>query len=435
MITPRPHRFVRCLTGALVLATSLGGVCLQARADAPAARSFYNSLTLQKTAYHSVWERLRSGMTLAHDTSNPRVRAWIEWYQAHPRHLEHTVEQARPWLRFVTLQVENRNIPAEIALLPFIESAYNPTARHPYSGATGMWQFMPVTGDEMGLDRTWWYDGRKDVVSATSAALGYLDKQRTRWYDGDWLLALAAYNAGAGTVNRAQALAAARSRPTDYWHLHLPAETMDYVPKLLALSAIIAHPARYGMSINTIPDKKTFAEVRTHGQLDLELAARLAGTSLEEIRALNPGYRRWATRPANNGPLLIPVHRKAAFEQALASLPASERDTWQRYTVKPGDALSVIARRYNAPLHIIKARNNLTSSRLRAGQTLLVPGHVDQMLASAAPTTPQARVIVSRGDTLSSIASQHGLTTRQLATINNLSTADVLHPGQTLSLR
>ena len=210
---------------------------------------------------------------------------------------------------------------------------------------------------------------------------------------------------------------------------------MDYVPKLLALSAIIAQPARYGMSLDTIPDKNTFAEVRTHGQLDLELAARLAGTSVEEVRALNPEYRRWATRPANNGPLLIPVHRKAAFEKALASLPASERDTWQRYKVKPGDALSVIARRYNTPLRIIKARNNLASNRLRAGQTLLVPGHVDQMLASAAPATSRTHVIVSRGDTLSSIASQHGLTTRQLATINNLSTGDTLHPGQTLSLR
>ncbi|MCM2971263.1 LysM peptidoglycan-binding domain-containing protein [Larsenimonas suaedae] len=435
MITKFVIRTTSGLAGSLAMASLLlSPPSLAAPATAASTyNGFYTELVLDEKPFNDLWQRLRGGFRLNHDTDNPRVQAWITWYQTHPQHLRGVVEHARPWLRFVTRQVEHRHIPSEIALLPFVESGYNPTARHPYSGATGMWQFMPVTGDEMGLDRTWWYDGRKDVISATTAALTYLDTMRSRWYSGDWSLALAAYNAGPGTVNRAQARSATQGEPTDYWHLTLPSETMDYVPKLLALSAIVADPQKFGLDLPNVPDHKAIAEVETNGQLDLELAARLANTSIEEIRALNPGYRRWATRPAGNGPLLIPAKSKQRFERALASLPASERTVWSSYTVKSGDALSVIAQRYGTPISVIKARNQLSGNRLRAGQTLLVPGSTDQMLASS--TAQSATVTVRSGDSLSAIAARNGLSTRRLARLNDLKTDSPIHPGQRLNLQ
>lgn len=379
--------------------------------------------------YDDVWERLRAGYQLQQDTGRPRVRKWIEWYQEHPQHVQRVAEQARPWIRYVTLRTENRGLPAELALLPFIESAYNPDAAHP-GGATGMWQFMPRTGDAMGLTRNSWYDGRKDVLAATDAALDYLQTQGKRWYEGDWELALAAYNAGAGTVNNARERAGG---DPDYWNISLPNETMEYVPKLLALAAVIREPEQYGLTLPDIPDTPEIAAVDTGGQLDLSTAAELAGISEEELRSLNPAYKRWATSPDDNS-LVIPAKARDTFLSQLEALPPEQRESWASYRVQRGDTLSVIARRSGLSLSELKLKNHLSSNTIRIGQGLLVPDGNAATVEQLAEANGQRKVRVKRGDSLSVIAARHNVSTRQLARWNKLSSADYLRPGQMLTL-
>lgn len=379
--------------------------------------------------YDDVWERLRAGYQLQQDTGRPRVRKWISWYQEHPHHVERIAEQARPWIRYVTLRTEARGLPAELALLPFIESAYDPDAAHP-GGATGMWQFMPRTGDAMGLTRNRWYDGRKDVLLSTDAALDYLETQGERWYDGDWELALAAYNAGAGTVNRARRRAGGDE---DYWNIKLPNETMEYVPKLLALAAVIRDPEEYGLSLPKIDDRPEIAAVETGGQLDLSTAAKLAGISEDELRALNPAYKRWATTPGDSS-LVIPATARDTFLSQLATLPEKARQSWASYRVKRGDTLSVIARRSGLTLSELKQKNRLSGNTIRIGQALMVPDRGASVATQLASANGEKKVRVKSGDSLSLIAARHNVSTRQLARWNKLSSADYLRPGQMLTL-
>ncbi|MGS0468221.1 LysM peptidoglycan-binding domain-containing protein [Cobetia marina] len=331
----------------------------------------------------------------------------------------------------MTRRTEARGLPAELALLPFIESAYDPDAAHP-GGATGMWQFMPQTGDAMGLTRNRWYDGRKDVLMATDAALDYLQSQGERWYDGDWELALAAYNAGAGTVNRARRRAG--SGDEDYWNIKLPSETMEYVPKLLALAAVIREPEEYGLNLPAIPDTPEIAAVDTRGQLDLSVAARLAGISESELRTLNPAYKRWATSPGDSS-LVIPATARDTFLSKLETLPQETRESWAEYRVQRGDSLSVIARRSGLTLAELKQKNRLSGNTIRVGQPLLVPDATRGVAAAQlAEANGLKKVRVKRGDSLSVIAARHNVTTRQIARWNKLSSADYLRPGQMLTL-
>ncbi|WP_110656042.1 transglycosylase SLT domain-containing protein [Salinicola halimionae] len=374
------YRSRRCqvffgLAGSLLLSvmpvTAIAGSGVDVQASAP-PRTFWSSLTLQKHRTPDAWLRLRKEFRLSHETANPRVAEWLEWYRDHPQHVERVAAQAKPWLRWVTLQLKSRDLPGEIALLPFIESGYDPTATNP-GGAAGLWQFMPATGDAMGLSRTAWYDGRHDVVAATAAAMSYIQQQADRWYDGDLLLALAAYNAGAGTVNSAREAAANRGEPIDYWHLRLPAETMAYIPRLLALSEVIAQPEQYGVVLPTIPDSAQFAQVATDGPLTLSLAAELAGVDPQTLRQLNPGFKRASTRPRDDATILVPVAVKQHFLANLAALPASERTALNRYVVRRGDTLSGIAARFGASVGEIRRENDLRGSTIRIGQTLAVP--------------------------------------------------------------
>lgn len=393
--------------------------------------NFMQAIDAVPARYDDVWERLRAGYQLQQDTGRPRVRKWIDWYEEHPEHVERIAEQARPWLRYVTRRTEARGLPAELALLPFIESAYDPDAAHP-GGATGMWQFMPQTGDAMGLTRNRWYDGRKDVLMATDAALDYLQSQGERWYDGDWELALAAYNAGAGTVNRARRRAG--SGDEDYWNIKLPSETMEYVPKLLALAAVIHEPEEYGLNLPAIPDTPEIAAVDTRGQLDLSVAARLAGISESELRTLNPAYKRWATSPGDSS-LVIPATARDTFLSKLETLPQETRESWAEYRVQRGDSLSVIARRSGLTLAELKQKNRLSGNTIRVGQPLLVPDATRGVAAAQlAEANGLKKVRVKRGDSLSVIAARHNVTTRQIARWNKLSSADYLRPGQMLTL-
>jgi membrane-bound lytic murein transglycosylase D len=262
-------------------------------------------------------------------------------------------------------------MPAELALLPVVESAFDPFATSP-AGAAGIWQFMPETADHVGLDMDWWYDGRRDIVASTEAALAYLGDLHER-FDGDWLLALAAYNAGSARVQRAIARNRAAGEPADYWHLPLPAETRAYVPRLIALKTIIARPHDYGVSLPELPDAAHFSVVEIDGQIDLRVAARLAGTSLDGLRRLNPGYDRQITAPHGTHTLLIPTATAQLFRERIARLPAERRIESIRYRIRPGDNLSTLALVYNTTVKALRRTNRLRDNRIVAGELLIVP--------------------------------------------------------------
>ncbi|MGD2056375.1 MAG: transglycosylase SLT domain-containing protein, partial [Gammaproteobacteria bacterium] len=250
-----------------------------------------------------MWERMRSGFALAEANTAP-VQDQLDSMERHPRNIERLLRRGEPYLFYILTRLEERGLPAELALLPVIESAYDPFAVSP-SGATGIWQFMPVTAEHTGLRRDWWYDGRRDVIAATEAALDYLGELEER-FDGDWLLALAAYNAGSAKIKRAMRHNRSSGQPVDFWHLPLPRETRDYVPRLLALQAIIRNPEAHGIRLPRLANADYFSVVDTGGQIDLQVAARLAGTSVEEMQRLNPGLNRSITPPASPHTLVIP---------------------------------------------------------------------------------------------------------------------------------
>ena len=220
-----------------------------------------------------IWERIRQGYQLSTaNVENPRVQQELKWYASHPAYLERVEERAGPYLFFIVEEIDKRGMPMELALLPVVESAFRPFAYSP-GRAAGIWQFIPSTGKMYGLKQNWWYDGRRDVISATHAALDYL-QSLAKQFDGDWELALAAYNSGAGRVRSAIRRNKKKGRSGDYWSLDLPRETEGYVPRLLALSQLVADPERYGNTLSAIPNEPYFEAVNIETQLDLAMAAQ-----------------------------------------------------------------------------------------------------------------------------------------------------------------
>src|SRR5262245_50744486 len=274
------------------------------------------------------------------------------------------------FLYHVVEEVERRKMPTEIALLPMIESAYNPQA-YSRSHASGMWQFIPSTGKIYGLRQNFWYDGRRDVLAATEAALDYLQKLYDQF--GDWTLALAAYNWGEGAVSRAIARNQAKGLPTDYESLPMPLETRNYVPKLQAVKNIVANPGQYGLVLPDIPNKPYFATVSTDRHIDVKLAATLAEMDLEDFRFLNPAHNKPVIRSDGSETLVLPIDRIETFQR---NLEAYDRPfvTWQTYTMKRHDEPAAIAKKHGITLAELKEANGITGKKkFVPGQTLLVP--------------------------------------------------------------
>ncbi len=396
---------------------------------------------------HTVWQRIEAGYQLGEHSKHPKAQEILDWYRQHPSYLKTISERASRYIHYITEKVEERNFPSEIALLPAVESAYDPFAYSP-GRAAGLWQFIPGTAKHVGLKHSWWFDGRRDVLDSTGAALDYLASLNKR-FDGDWLLTLAAYNAGGGTVSRAIRHNRRHGKPTDFWSLDLPAETRRYVPKLLALSVLISSAEESGLELTEVADGPYFRVVDTGGQIDLAQAADFAGVSIDEIYHLNPGFNRWATDPAGPHRLLVPYSRAESFQKKLAALPPEQRMNWERYAVKPGDTLITIARKYHTDIATIKATNKLNNNLIRAGQTLLLPaasrgeGHyrfsADQRLASAQDSGSgdgRSKVYhnVQSGESLWTIARQHGVRLSALSKWNNLAPGDTIRPGQQLAI-
>ena len=332
------------------------------------------------------WDRVRAGFRLS-DLNGPLVEAWERWYSSRPGYVAQMVARSSRYLYHVIEEVERRNMPAEIALLPMIESAYNPQA-YSRAHASGMWQFIPSTAQIYGLRRNHWYDGRRDILAATSAALDYLEKLHAQF--NDWNLALASYNWGEGAVARAIARNQARGLPVDYESLRMPAETRNYIPKLQAVKNIIANPEQYGLTLAPVPNQPYFATVTMDRHIDIELAAKLAEMPLEEFRFLNPAHNKPVIKADGTETIVLPIDKVAVFQGNLEgySLPLV---SWQTYTVKRSDRPETIAKKHGITVSELKSINGINGrKRIIAGQTLIVPlnGEVEPHL----PDLPAPRI-------------------------------------------
>ena len=390
-----------------------------------------------------IWQRVRDGFALEEIELNPAVEKQVRWHQCNPDYLLRVSARSEPFLYLILEQIEERGLPTELVLLPVIESAYVPYAYSP-GRAAGIWQFIPSTGRVFKLRQNWWYDGRRDVYASTRAALDYLQQLYER-FDNDWLLALAAYNAGPLRIERAIRKNLRKGKPVDYWHLELPRETRRYVPKFLALKHIVADPAKFWLELWPVSDEPYLEPVELDTQIDLALAAELADMSIDEIYMLNPGFNRWATDPNGGHHLLLPVDRIPLFLTRLQKVPASERVTWTRHKIRQGETLSHIAMRYNTTVGSIKSINQLRSNRIRAGHYLVVPKARQDMLRYTKSADQRRKHIqatsgsghrqlhtVSAGDSFWSIARTYKVGVKQLAKWNGMAPRDLLRPGDEL---
>lgn len=393
-----------------------------------------------------LWERVRAGFGIP-KLDSPLVARHEQWFVNNPEFMTAMLDRAGMYLYYIVDEVEKRGMPMEIALLPAIESAFKPHA-HSRAKAAGLWQFIPSTGRLYGLKANWWYDGRRDVEAATQAALNYLEKLRDD-FDGDWHLALAAYNAGEGRVSRMIEYNRRRGLPTDYEHLKLRAETVNYVPRLLAFVNIVTEPEKYGVTLAPIPNSPYFARVEVGSQIDLSVVARLADLEVEHLHKINPGFNRRATDPDGPHYLFVPVDKKELIEEALNNLPEEERIQYRHHRVARGETLSRIAQRYHVSVAAIKSTNRLRSNFLRVGQDLVVPmsdrpispviaaqSRAKAVTASVRPPS-KARPVIHRvrsGETLWSIARKYNVLVQQLRDWNLLEADDVLRIGQQLKI-
>lgn len=402
---------------------------------------------LPEPQYRDIWDRIRAGYQLEHER-NKRVEQQLQWYARHPEYMNRVAQRSERYLFHIVEQVEARGLPMELALLPIVESAFDPFA-YSHGRASGIWQFIPGTGKMMGLKQNWWYDGRRDIVASTDAALRYLENLNQR-FDGDWMHALASYNSGSGNVSKAIKRNRHKGKPTDFWNLDLPRETEAYVPKLIALAILIQEPEKYDLALYSVPDEPYFAEVDTEAQIDLAQAADLAGIDMDALYHLNPAFNRWATDPQGPHHLLVPVANASRFASELSAIPRNERVTWERYTIRNGDTLSTIAARYKISVRSLKAINNISGTGIRAGHTLMVPVaaadvrhysySLEQRLhnrrSQSAQSESGTRVDhkVQKGDSLWTISRKYNVSTGKIARWNNMAPGDPIYPGQSLAI-
>ena len=452
---------------------------------------------LKKTASNhkdTVWERLLSLYSLP-EANHPRIDREVNWYLEHPTSLAILQQRAEPYLAHILDEIEAKNIPGELALLPVVESAFVPDA-YSKADASGLWQFVPSTGKEYGLMQTDWYDGRRDILDSTKAATTYL-KELNEDFNGDWLLALASYNCGKGRVRKSIDKNTDLNLPTDYWSLDLPEETDDYVPRLLAIAKIFANADEYKIHLQHIPNKPYFEVVNIHSPLDLDKAAQLANLPQHKFLKLNPGFNRDSTSPHGPHRLLVPVTHAQAFKQNLALLPFSERVSYKRYDednvieprttdkhlatttldpqkttkpqitfykVKQGDKLTSIAKNYATTTAALRLSNYLSNDTIRAGMTLQIAKNVKTSLAISdkTPKTNELTAVtkttkvtnialldkptkakpfnslayeIKKGDTFYNISQRFSVAPQEIASWNNISLKSALLPGKKITIK
>lgn len=329
----------------------------------------------------TIWKRVQNNFALP-ELENPRIAEQREFFLNYRNHFRKAQEQAQPYLHFVLSELEKRNMPSELALLPIIESGYRPRALSP-SKALGIWQIVPDTGQTFGLESSKWYDGRRDVIASTRAALDYLGRLNN-YFNNDWLLTLAAYNAGEGTIQNAIKKNEAKGLPTDYWSLDLLPETKKYVPKLLAIKQLVKEPGLYGIELAPIKDEQLVSIIKVDSAIDLNIVALLAETSMELLRKLNPGFSSWITSPHRPHRLLLPISQAKTFEERLAALPEHKRIQLKSHKVAKGETLKTLAKRYNTDPDLIKLTNKLAGDKLKPASMLLIPTPYEHKMAEQA---------------------------------------------------
>lgn len=411
----------------------------------------------------NMWVLIASDFSLPHYANAPDVKKQIKWFQANPKYFLKVASQGQPYIYYIYQQVKKRNLPGELVLLPMIESAYDPFA-YSWVGAAGLWQMMPATGANFGLKQDWWYDGRKDVISSTNAALDYLTYLET-FFNGDWPLAIAAYNSGEGTVQNAIDRNAKRGLDTHFESLSLPVETENYVPRLMALAAIISNPSKYGITLPPLYTGQYFSVLSLPHQIDLSTAAKMANIKLNTLYELNPGYSRWATDPKGPYRLLIPVAATSQFEAAYDSefsshkLVESSHETTQAILASTHPHAGTPTTPLN-PVEesIVKAsptalatapfggnsQSNKNMVRISSKPTSTNSAPAKARTVNTPPTSkagviPLGKAItihykVKKGDTLWNIAKRFDVTPGQLRTWNKLSERQKVQIGQTLEI-
>lgn len=384
-----------------------------------------------------LWQRIQQQLSF----DVPQTRPIVEQrnlYSASQSFLDRISDRAQPFLYYIVQQLEQRNMPLELALLPIVESAFDPYA-YSHAAAAGMWQFMPATGKRFGLKQNFWYDGRRDVIASTNAALDYLTYLHDT-LEGDWLNAIAAYNSGEGRIMRAIKRNQKRRLPTDFWSLDLPAETTSYVPKLLALVDILKRPDEFDVVWKFIPNEAKLSIVEVDNQIDLTIAAKMAGISLAQLQALNPGFKQWATDPDGPHALVLPMGTEQQFQNQLAQTPEQDWLRWQRYTVVKGDTLGKIALQHNTAVKAIQRINKLSSNTIRLGQHLLIPttaanDAADSLtevtaLNDSTPSQQQVQYTIKAGDTLWDLSREFNVTVAEIAKWNGITKNTTLKLGQ-----
>lgn len=401
-----------------LLTAVLHGFCLSANAAPP-----------------NVWSVLRQQFMLNHEINRPEVQTQLRWLMTHPSYIQQ-LAQAEPYIYHIINEIKQRRLPGEIALIPLIESSFDPFASS-HAGAAGLWQIMPETGSDYGLKRDWWFDSRRSIGPSTTAALNYLS-YLNKFFNGNWILAFAAYNAGEGTISRIiKNNGLNTNRPISFWSLQVPQETKAYIPRLLALAEIVQNPQRYQVDLPDIPHVPYFEEVNIGSQIKLSDAAKLAGISYQDLLKLNPGFNHWTTAPYRPYKLLIPADKVEHFSRNLASIPSENRVVWQRHKVSAGDNLNLIAKKYHTSIELIKELNRLKSSEVKNGQYVLIPMKKKPIPAKKPPLQmlKQYKVIhvVQKNDSLTSISKRYGVSEIQIKQWNKLN-GNTLTPGKALVL-
>jgi membrane-bound lytic murein transglycosylase D len=397
--------------------------------------------------HESPWERMMHSFALPDCAEHEASRSWAQWYAERPEYLARVFKRAEPWIHFIVEEIERRGLPGELALLPIVESAYDPFA---YSSgrALGAWQFISSTGRQYGLTQDWWYDGRRDVYASTHAALDYLE-YLNGMFEGDWLLALASYNSGEGRVSRAVRRNVKAGKPGDFWNIRLPRETRGYVPKLLGLTCMFLNAQHYGFEMPGTPaDRPVVKAVDLGTQTDLVLVSQASGVPIDVLFGLNPGYNRWATSPEGPHRVVLPVENAAVLEEWVAANDAEALMRWDQVTVQNGDTLSRLAAVHNVPVSAIRAANSLDSDLIRVGQKLRLPRD-DQMMVDPLYSVAAAELAelqsgllaadrtthtIRSGESLSVIARRYRVSVRELQAWNDISDPHRIRAGQRLTV-
>ncbi len=386
-----------------------------------------------------LWDRIAEGYGVPDLPDDPLVAKWEQYYASRPDYMARSVERSRRYLYHIVTVIEARKMPLDLALLPMVESAYNPTALST-SRASGIWQFVPSTGKVFGLEQNFWFDSRRDIVAATNSALDYLQKL----YDmfGDWQLALAAYNWGEGNVQKAIARNQAKGLPTDYASLKMPDETRNYVPKFQAIKNIVADPDKFGITLAEIPDTPYFTVVKVSRKMDVKRAAELAEMPLDEFLLLNPQHNRPVIAGADDYTILLPFDKAEMFAAKL-ELTDQPLVTWQAYRLKPHETMAQVAARYGMSEETLRAVNGIGSrAKVPDNHALLVPAErpseatAQTLVATVFTTVPQGRTVyytVRRGDTVQKVAARYGVSTRDVREWNGLAQNQV-RVGQKLRI-